>query len=57
MLYMMEKLFVLYGKEHKKFYYMNKKYIIEFRKDDMIGGLEFTPTSENRQINMTLKQR
>ena len=36
---------------------LNKKYIIEFRKDDMIGGLEFTPTSENRQINMTLKQR
>lgn len=36
---------------------LNKKYIIEFRKDDMIGGLEFTPTSDNRQINMTLKQR
>ena len=36
---------------------LNKKYIIEFRKDDMIGGLEFTPTSENRQINMQLKQR
>ena len=36
---------------------LNKKYIIEFSKDDMIGGLEFTPTSENRQINMQLKQR
>jgi len=36
---------------------LNKKYIIEFRKDDMIGGLEFTPTPENRQINMQLKQR
>lgn len=36
---------------------LNKKYIIEFSKDNMIGGLEFTPTSENRQINMQLKQR
>lgn len=36
---------------------LNKKYIIDFRKDDMIGGLEFTPTPENRQINMQLKQR
>ena len=36
---------------------LHKKYIIEFRKDDMIGGLEFTPTSDNRQINMQLKQR
>ena len=36
---------------------LNKKYIIEFRKDDMIGGLEFTPTSDNLQINMQLKQR
>ena len=36
---------------------LGKKYIIEFRKDDMIGGLEFTPTSENRQINMQLTQR
>ena len=36
---------------------LNKKYIIEFRKDDMIGGLEFTPTPKNRQINMQLKPR
>ena len=36
---------------------LNKQYIIEFRKDDMIGGLEFVPTSENRMIRMVLKQR
>ena len=36
---------------------LNKKYIIEFRKDNMIGGLEFMPTSDNRQINMVLKER
>ena len=36
---------------------LKKKYIIEFRKDDMIGGLEFVPTSDNLQINMQLKPR
>ena len=36
---------------------LGKKYIIEFKKGDMIGGLEFTPTAENRQINMQLKPR
>lgn len=36
---------------------LKKKYIIEFRKDDMIGGLEFTPDSDNLQINMQLKKR
>ncbi|MBP5202113.1 protein kinase [bacterium] len=34
-----------------------KKYIIDFIKDNMIGTLEFTPSSENRQINMQLKPR
>ena len=36
---------------------LNKQYIIEFRKDDMIGGLEFVPTSDNRYIKMVLKKR
>ncbi|MBP5405693.1 serine/threonine protein kinase [bacterium] len=36
---------------------LNKQYIIEFRKDDMIGGLEFVPTSDNRYIRMVLKKR
>ena len=36
---------------------LNRKYIIEFKKDDIIGGLEFIPTQQNRRINMVLKHR
>ena len=34
-----------------------KKYIIDFIKDNMIGTIEFTPSSDKRQINMQLKPR
>ena len=34
-----------------------RKYIIEFKKDDMIGGMDFLPSEENREVNMKLKRR
>ena len=34
-----------------------RKYIIEFKKDDMIGGMGFLPSEENREVNMKLKKR
>ncbi|HNW16063.1 MAG TPA: protein kinase, partial [bacterium] len=34
-----------------------KNYIIEFRKDDLIGGMEFTPTEKNREVNIVLRKR
>lgn len=34
-----------------------KNYIIEFRKDDHIGGMNFTPSDKNREVNMVLKKR
>ncbi|MGI6394783.1 MAG: protein kinase domain-containing protein [bacterium] len=35
----------------------NKSYIIEFRKDGLIGGMEFTPSEKNREVNMVLRKR
>lgn len=34
-----------------------RKYIIEFKKDDMIGGMDFLPSGENREVSMKLKKR
>lgn len=34
-----------------------RKYIIEFKKDDMIGGMDFLPSDENHEVNMKLKKR
>ena len=36
---------------------IGKSYIIEFRKDDMIGGIQFIPSEENREVNIVLKKR
>lgn len=36
---------------------IGKNYIIEFRKDNMIGGMEFSPTAENREVNVVLRER
>lgn len=34
-----------------------KSYIIEFKKGDMIGGIEFVPTKEKRHVNMILEKK
>ena len=36
---------------------IGKNYIIEFRKDNLIGGMEFAPTEKNREVNIVLKER
>lgn len=36
---------------------IGKNYIIEFRKDDFIGGMNFTPSEKSREVNMVLKKR
>jgi len=34
-----------------------RKYIIEFRKEDMIGGMDFLPSEDNHEVNMKLRKR
>jgi len=34
-----------------------RKYIIEFKKDNMIGGMRFLPSGENHEVSMKLKKR
>ena len=36
---------------------IGKEYIIEFKKGDLNGGVKFTPTLENRYVNMVLQKR
>lgn len=34
-----------------------RKYIIEFKKDNMIGGMRFLPSEENHEVSMKLRKR
>ncbi len=34
-----------------------RTYVIEFKKDDYIGGMNFVPSERNREVRMKLKQR